>query len=257
MLTSEYMGSYDGTIIHYMVNRIPKNPTLVFIHGAGSNYTTWRKVLPQFADRSYIAVDMRNHGLSGFGKFSLERVTRDIAETINAEKLKEFIPVGMSLGGPVALELAKRFPTKAKKLILISPSSRSFIRGSGAMITIFKAARGLLSYLPSRKKLRFVAHKTRMPLLLSPFRELLGIHARDFFCAAEKSMDTELDFHNAKQPILLVTGKKDFLMKKKVIAKELIKHPNITHIEVPAYHLILDEQPKSASNIIAAFAGEQ
>ena len=68
----------------------------------------------QFANRSYIAIDMRNHGLSGFGKFSIEAVTRDIAEVLNHEKVKEFIPVGMSIGAPIALEVAKRFPEKAK-----------------------------------------------------------------------------------------------------------------------------------------------
>lgn len=256
MLTSEYIGSYDGTLLHYKVNRRPRNPTLVFIHGAGSNHTAWRRVVGMFADRSYIVMDLRNHGLSGFGKFSIEAVTRDIAAALKHEKIKEFIPVGMSLGAPIALQLAKRFPEKAKGFVLISPSSRAITRFSRTITGTMKFLRGMCSVLPLRKRLRFVKHTTKIPLIFNPFRELIGIHLRDFACAAQTGVSNEIDFDNVKQPGLIMSGSADVLVRKKVLLRKIANHPNIVHRELPTHHLILDRAPRQAAQLISEFAGD-
>lgn len=256
MLTSDYSASFDGTLIHYQVNRKPKNPTLVFIHGVGSNHTAWSKVIPHLGDRSYIAVDLRNHGLSGFGKFSLEHVTRDIAEILARERIREFIPVGMSIGAPVALELARRFPKKCKGVILVSPSSRSLIRGSTTLLRSMQVLQGMLSIFPRRRHLRMVTHQRMMPAILNPFWELRGIHTRDFARALERAMNTELDFGSVRKPILILTGRDDALLRKHALARELSKHNHIAHRELPTHHLILTRQPKLAAQLITTFAGD-
>lgn len=256
MLASDYCGSFDGTILHYRVNRVAKNPTLVFIHGAGSNNTAWSRVLPGFADRSYIAVDLRNHGLSGFGRFSIERVTRDIAEILNRERIREFIPVGMSIGAPIALELAKRFPAKAKKVVLISPFSRSLTRASWFLIEAMRALRGLLAFVPRRKHLKLVTHERLVPAVLSPFNELKGVHARDYARTIEHALESELDFRAVKQPTLLITGLKDVFLNRRALADLLWRHPSIVHADVPTHHLVVTRQPGRTAGLIAAFAGE-
>ena len=256
MLTSDYVASFDGTMIHYQVNRKVKNPTLVFIHGVGSNHTAWSKITPYVADRSYIAVDMRNHGLSGFGRFSIEAVTRDIAEILIRENIKEFIPVGMSIGAPIAMELAKRFPVKAKKLILISPSSRSFIRASAFITESMKVLQGVLSLLPRRHRLKLVKHQKMIPAVLNPFWELQGIHARDFARALERALELELDFSTIKKPTLVILGEQDALLNKKHVRDEIKQHRHVQIREVPTNHLVLTRAPRQAVEYISAFAGE-
>ncbi|MBI4144928.1 alpha/beta hydrolase [Candidatus Woesearchaeota archaeon] len=256
MLTSDYCGSFDGTILHYQVNRRVKNPTLLFIHGAGSNHTAWSRILPRFADRSYIAVDIRNHGLSGFGRFSIEAVTRDIAEILHRENVREFIPVGMSIGAPIALELAKRFPKKAKKAVLISPFSRSLTRASGFLIEAMRTLRGLLAFVPMRRRLKLVTHERLVPAVLSPFNELKGVHTRDYARTIERALGSELDFGAVKQPTLLITGTKDVFLRRRALADLLWRHPNIVHADVPTHHLVVTRQPLRTAGLIAAFAGE-
>ena len=122
MITSNYVGSFDGTLIHYQRNHVRKGPTLVFIHGAGSNHTAWNIITQRFRNRDYITVDLRNHGLSGFGRYTLESATRDIAEVLVHEHVKDFVPIGMSASCPMALELAHKFGKHVSKIVLISPS---------------------------------------------------------------------------------------------------------------------------------------
>jgi pimeloyl-ACP methyl ester carboxylesterase len=256
MFTSDYAASFDGTLIHYQVNRVARNPTLVFIHGAGSNHTAWSKITPHFSNRSYITVDLRNHGLSGFGKFSIERVTRDIAEVLIRERVREFIPVGMSIGAPVALELARRFPKQVKGVVLVSPTSRSLTRGSTLLLESMRTLRGMLSLFPRRRHLKMVTHKKRIPAVLNPFWELKGIHARDFARALEHALDTEIDFGAVQKPTLVLTGRDDVLMRRQELKRELSKHRHVAHRELPTHHLILSRQPTMAAQLIAAFAGD-
>lgn len=256
MITSDYVASFDGTLIHYQVNRKQKNPTLVFIHGAGSNHTAWSHITPYFGSRSFITIDLRNHGLSGFGRFSVEAVTRDIAEILIRENIREFIPVGMSIGAPIALELAKRFPSKAKRLILISPSSRSFIRGSSLILESMKVLQGVLSAIPKRRHLKLVKHEKRIPALLSPLWELQGIHMRDFARALERALELELDFATIKKPVLIILGKNDVLMNHSRVKRSLEKHKHVQVREIDAHHLVLTRAPRQTAAYITAFAGE-
>ncbi|HSU73215.1 MAG TPA: alpha/beta hydrolase [Candidatus Binatia bacterium] len=255
MLTSDYAATFDGALIHYQVNRKPKNPTLVLIHGVGSNHTAWSRITPYVGDRSYIAVDLRNHGLSGFGKFSLEAVTRDIAEVLVRERVREFIPVGMSVGAPVALELAKRFPKQAKGVVLISPSSRSLTRGSQWLVSLARAIRGVLSIVPKRRHLKLVTHERLVPAVLSPFWELKGIHLRDLARAIERALGVELDF-SVEKPILVLTGRDDVLLRKPALTRVLREHRHVVHRELPTHHLILTRKPLLAAQLITAFAGD-
>jgi len=256
MLTSDYVASFDGTMIHYQVNRRIKNPTLVFIHGVGSNHTAWAKITPFLKDRSYIAVDLRNHGLSGFGRFSVEAVTRDIAEILMRERIREFIPVGMSIGAPIAMELTKRFPSKARRLILVSPSSRSFVRGSVFITESMRVIRAVLQLFPRRKHLKLVKHEKRIPALLNPIWELQGIHLRDFTRALECALETELDFFSVRKPTLVLLGKNDVLLNKPRIRREIERHRHVHIREIPAHHLILTRAPLQAAQHITAFAGD-
>lgn len=258
MLTSDYCGSFDGILIHYTVNRRPKNPTLLFIHGAGSNSTVWSKITKQLGDKSYLAVDLRNHGLSGFGKLSLETATRDVAEVVVRENLKQFIPVGMSVGAPIAVELAKKFPDKVPKIILISPTSRTLSRCSLFLAGIASSIKILCSSFPRRKKLKLVNYEKLIHIssFLKPFQEIKGIHMRDYTGLIEQSMMAEIDFGHVKKPIMIITGSRDILIRRKQIKKIMKRYPNIAHCELPTDHLVLRGQPLRTARLINMFTGE-
>lgn len=96
-------------------------PTLVFLHGWGLNRAVWQSVLPLLpSDQPVLCLD-----LPGFGErqvaptpYALEAV----AEQLLPEIPENSLLVGWSLGGLVALQIAKTAPQKVKALALVASS---------------------------------------------------------------------------------------------------------------------------------------
>ncbi|MFE0101976.1 alpha/beta fold hydrolase [Streptomyces sp. NPDC059009] len=76
----------------------------VLVHGIMSDHRSWRRVGPALADRGYrvIGVDLRGHGASGRGPYSVESFADDLVETL---PVGVELALGHSLGG-LALSLA-------------------------------------------------------------------------------------------------------------------------------------------------------
>ncbi|MEV6421102.1 alpha/beta hydrolase [Streptomyces sp. NPDC051662] len=76
----------------------------LLIHGIMADHRTWRRVGPALAARGLrvIAVDLRGHGATGRGDYSMEHFADDLVETLPAGAE---VAIGHSLGG-LALSLA-------------------------------------------------------------------------------------------------------------------------------------------------------
>ncbi|MFI5806198.1 alpha/beta fold hydrolase [Streptomyces sp. NPDC051561] len=76
----------------------------LLIHGIMADHRAWRTVGPALADKGYrvIAVDLRGHGLSERGEYTLESYADDLVETLPAGAE---LAIGHSLGG-LTLSLA-------------------------------------------------------------------------------------------------------------------------------------------------------
>lgn len=103
----------------------PDAPPIVFFHGSLSNSITWagelRRLSPNF--RVY-AIDMIGEaGRSAEARPPLQsdQYSHWLQELFQQLGVTQPILVGLSLGGWLALDYAKRFPTNLKGLILISP----------------------------------------------------------------------------------------------------------------------------------------
>lgn len=85
--------------------------TILFIHGIGASSWMWWQQLPAFSDYDILNVDLPGHGKNAAIPWtSLEATTDFIARQI--PKPLKVHAVGISLGGHVALELAKQYPEK-------------------------------------------------------------------------------------------------------------------------------------------------
>jgi pimeloyl-ACP methyl ester carboxylesterase len=94
-------------------------PTVIFLHGAGFDRTTWRLQTRWFAHhgRSVLAVDFPGHGWSeGPALDSVAAMADWTAALIEAARLKNAALVGHSMGALVAVETAARFPDKVRAL---------------------------------------------------------------------------------------------------------------------------------------------
>ncbi len=91
------------------------DPALVFIHGGLANRSFWEGQLREFAGlHRVIALDLPGHGESGLNrkKWGIPEFGADVKAVIEAEKLKNIIIFGNSLGGPVAIEAALLLPDR-------------------------------------------------------------------------------------------------------------------------------------------------
>ena len=102
-------------------------PALILLHGRGNAATTWFQMLPALA-RSHrvLAVDLPGFGQSQARSFrgggfeaGLAFFTDAIEHWIVAESLQKAAIAGHSLGGLVAIELARRGHVAPSKLVLI------------------------------------------------------------------------------------------------------------------------------------------
>jgi pimeloyl-ACP methyl ester carboxylesterase len=99
--------------------------TLVFLHYFGGSALEWQAVVGQLAsDYRCVAVDLRGHGDSDAPEtgYSVEDMADDVAALVHDLSLTQFILVGHSMSGKVALQLASRQPKGLQKLLLVSPS---------------------------------------------------------------------------------------------------------------------------------------
>jgi pimeloyl-ACP methyl ester carboxylesterase len=91
------------------------DPALVFIHGGLADRTFWEGQLREFAGlHRVVALDLPGHGESGLNrkKWGIPEFGADVKAVIEAEKLKNVIIFGNSLGGPVAIEAALLLPDR-------------------------------------------------------------------------------------------------------------------------------------------------
>src|SRR5689334_19590625 len=116
---SEVVNSSDGIPIHYSVAG-KGDPALVFIHCWGCNRNFWENQVAEFSKTNrVVTIDLPGHGESGAGRtnWSIESYGDDVKTVVTKLGLKRVVLVGSSMGGPIALEAAKRMPDNVVAIV--------------------------------------------------------------------------------------------------------------------------------------------
>lgn len=102
----------------------PGQPTLLLLHGwTASADLQWFSAYGALAERySFVAIDHRGHGrgLRSEAPFTLEAAADDAAALVRALGLTDVVPVGFSMGGPIALEVWHRHPDLVAGIVFSS-----------------------------------------------------------------------------------------------------------------------------------------
>jgi 3-oxoadipate enol-lactonase len=102
-------------------------PTLVLLHGwtATADLNWWASYAPLAAHFNVVALDHRGHGrgIRSPDPFRLEQCADDVAVLAAALGLERIIPVGYSMGGPVAQLLWRRHRHLVAGLVLCATSA--------------------------------------------------------------------------------------------------------------------------------------
>ena len=105
---------------------------LVILHGLFGSGQNWRSVAKSEAlkDFTVYALDLRNHGLSPHAVLcSLSEMAADVIDTLEELKEKQFLLLGHSLGGKVAMQIAFQSPQSLAGLIVVDIAPRSYPPG--------------------------------------------------------------------------------------------------------------------------------
>ena len=100
----------DGVHVQYHVYGSGE-PTLVFIHGWSCDSNYWREQVPVFRQHyTVVTVDLAGHGGTDGNRsaWTIGNFGQDVTTALSAVQSGQIILVGHSMGGPVAIEAARK-----------------------------------------------------------------------------------------------------------------------------------------------------
>ena len=102
-------------------------PPLLLLHGLGASAFSWRHNLgPLSRHFKVLAPDLPPHGRSPDpldGDYRLEALVRGLVDFLDLHSLPKAALIGNSLGGALALLLARNYPERVSALILLAPAA--------------------------------------------------------------------------------------------------------------------------------------
>ncbi len=110
----------DG--VQIAVSEQGNGPPVLLLHGFPLSAGMWRETQSRLADGwRLIAPDLRGHGHSDVASdASMERLAKDQIALLDALEISEpVVLVALSMGGYVALEMARRWPERLRALVLV------------------------------------------------------------------------------------------------------------------------------------------
>lgn len=97
---------------------------MLLLHGWGitSDFNFCHLLSPVAAAHGVIAMDLRGHGrglpVPAGQRFTISQCADDVISVLDAVDVPKVVACGYSLGGPVALDLADRYPDRVAALVL-------------------------------------------------------------------------------------------------------------------------------------------
>jgi pimeloyl-ACP methyl ester carboxylesterase len=115
-----------GTTFIYETRRRPGAPTLMLLHGLGASASlNWFTCFRELAKHAHVvAIDHRGHGrgMRAGTPFTLEDAADDAVAVADALGIEQVIPVGYSMGGPIAQLMWRRHPDRVAGLVMCATS---------------------------------------------------------------------------------------------------------------------------------------
>jgi pimeloyl-ACP methyl ester carboxylesterase len=239
-----------------------KGYPVILIHGFCETHEIWNGLSEGLSKEFKIyVIDLPGFGSSPLLQtpFSVDDVGEKVFEWIAQQKIDKPIVIGHSLGGYVALAIAKKHPEKIAGLGLIQstafPDSEEkkanrnkvieFVKAHGTDPFIDTFVPGLFydkkhSAIP---EVDTIARKTSKETLLA-------------YSAVMRDRPSSIDFiKGTSAPILIVGGEKDTIITAEVTLEVgRLASNSVVHLVKNIGHMAMYESPEEAINIVGAFA---
>lgn len=262
-----------GLRLHYLDYGTAGRPAMLCLHGGAAHARWFDFVAGAFtADYHVRALDQRGHGESAWTdppEYSYARYAADLAEVAEKLDLRDFILIGHSMGGTVALEYAATHPGRVGALIVVD-STLQMTADRVAALRDVGTRRGSLYATREEFVARF---RLRPPgTLAAPaiIRHLAENSSRQFpdgtwrhkfdrnVYATRETTDGLPCWNRIRIPALLVKAERSHRISPQVFAEVKKRCPQAELAEVPAadHHVTLDN-PEGFIRAVRAFLSKQ
>ena len=174
----------DNLKLFYKTFGDPQNPAVLLIHGLGADNGMWQPQIEPFAAAGFYVItpDMRSHGQSATGEFTIAACARDLRDLLNELDIQKAHLVGVSMGGLIVQQMTCDFPDRVDKIVICDSFSGviSFSERFNAQL-----AAVLLAILPN---------KLLTKLLVSTYQRIGREDVASYFTSVLRSADV----HNVR-----------------------------------------------------------
>lgn len=236
--------------------------TFVCLHYWAGSGREWAAVAAELApEYTCLTPDLGGFGAAQgpAGGYSVDAYADLVSDYINGQGLSNYILVGHSMGGKIAMALAARQPAGLRGIALLSPSPPS----AEPMADEERTA-SLHAYGKPEAAARTLAHITARPLSEAVQRQVIEDNLRTTRAAWEAWL-----LHGSREnilahmplltvPAVVIAGDADAVMSPSLHGLETLPHlPPGTPLEIigGAGHLLPLEAPQEVAALLRAFAG--
>jgi len=227
--------------------------TLVFLHYFGGSSNSWGKVIAELRHVfRCIAIDLPGFGDSqaGLKPLSVKKYAGEVNQLLQGLALKQFIIVGHSMGGKIAMYLASIQPFALTSLVLIAPSPPTPEPIND------KERKEMLKAYGNRFALETLLNTvTAQPLANCDMEIAVADHLRTSHTSwnwwIEQGSEENISDHLSGSivPVIIISGENDPKFSSSYLRQELLRYfPLASFTEIPkAGHLI----PIEAHSVLA------
>ena len=230
-----------------------KGEPIILLHGLFGALSNWKTVVNEFSKTHRVIIPKIPLTEVDVKKANLESLTDYVRKFINKQKLKNFILIGNSLGGHIALIYSILYPKKVKKLILTG-SSGLYENSFGGTFP----KRGDYNYINERVEYTFYNPKILSKKYIDEIYDTLNdndkcLNIIKLARSAQRNNMSEL-LRKIISPTLLVWGLNDTITPPSVAHEfnRLIKNSKIKFID-NCCHAPMMEHPKLFNKYIVDF----
>ncbi len=262
-----------GRRFHYLEWGEPDNPPMLLLHGYAQTCHSWDFVALATCDRfRVLSLDQRGHGDSDWapdGDYSPDAYRTDLHAVSEALDLRDFVLMGLSMGGRNAISYAAEHSDRVRALVVVDSAPvmeragtermRRFVQGDDELDSVDDFVKRVQEYNPLRPASQIrgsIVHNLKQlpngrwtwkydKALRSPDRKLPGKDYADLLWKQVDSLDL---------PTLVVRGGESDMIALKT-ADELhrrIRNSSLATVE-RAGHLVMGDNPSGFEAAVRAF----
>ncbi len=248
-----------------------QGPPLLLLHGLGACSFSWRDNLEPLSERyRVLAPDLPAHGRTGLASaadYRLEALAEGVLAFMDSQGVEKAAVAGNSLGGSLALLLARYHPERVAALILLAPAAAltrvPLIFRPLRLPGIGLPAAALLGpwMLPLALKLMYHRRELVTPEVVAGYAPTFGTVARRL---ALRHVARQLEpwplsrvealLEEIKLPVTIIWGREDRILPvhQADFLKRHLPHAEL-HVLEEVGHAPQEEAPETVNKIIIAF----